>query len=225
MRLSISTIDVWSCTSACTASIDLAQYGSKLTSLRVLEVLVAGHTLHAPLDVVDATVALIGATSTTLRSLAIVSGSDCFTLEKVRQFLASAGKHLHYLSLFLPGECAVEDYQGGRGVLLQPMSARTFGAMRHGDERLFFPRATEAVDEDGFMFLDTPPPSDSEPMLPSELDFDEDEEMQTEMLSNMAQGMCISLLEPARIMAHAPGWGAEARRQCEAVLPPEHWLC
>ena len=108
------------------------------------------------------------------------------------------------------------------------MSAYTLAASLREDERLFFPRATAAIDEDGYMFQvgslstfapcshhavahdatlffrivpslsapalltpcslplqDFPPPSDTEPLLPPDLDYHEDEEMQTEVLSNM----------------------------------------
>lgn len=213
----------------CSCSQDqITHQGGWLTSLRVLEVLILSDTnVHAtgPRAAVEATVQMIRSAAPTLRSLALLSGSNLFTLRDVRSILEEAGKHLHYLSVCLPGTCVLDDYCDGRGVLIQPLSAAASNEpwVRFVDERLFFPRGTEVIDEEGSMYVEWPDP-DGEPSLHAELNFDEDEEMQTDMLSNMAHGLCIRLLEPARVIAHAPGWGEAARRQCEAALPRPHWL-
>ena len=47
-----------------------------------------------------------------------------------------------------------------------------------------------------------------------------EEEMRTEMLRNAAEGLCIALREPARILAHTPASAAE----CARALPLARWL-
>ena len=123
-RLSISMVEPVPFYQPCCGchGAEMVHYGRKLTALRVLEVLLTGHPRpNAPSwlpgdtsNTVEATVQLIRATAATLRSLAIVSGSLHFNLDHMRPFLADVGKRLHFLSLILPGECAVEDYRGGR---------------------------------------------------------------------------------------------------------------
>ena len=55
-------------------------------------------------------------------------------------------------------------------------------------------------------------------------------EMSSDMLRNAADGLCIALLEPARVLAHEPSWGpnvqtrAKALRTCAAALPEARWL-
>ena len=55
-------------------------------------------------------------------------------------------------------------------------------------------------------------------------------EMNSEMLQNAAEGLCISLLEPARILAHEPDWGpsrdtrSKALLKCAAALPKPSWF-
>ena len=52
-------------------------------------------------------------------------------------------------------------------------------------------------------------------------------EMETEMLQNAAEGLCISLLEPARVRAHEPFGSATAAdriQSCLHILPAPHWL-
>ncbi len=196
-------------------------YGSRLIKLRVLEILMyatdywcVGYRARA--QEVDAYVDLVRATAPTLRSLAIVSGCG-FAIEEVRQFLPDIGGRLHYLALFL-GTCDINDYRGGRGILLQPTSAAMRAARERGDDRLYFRYGAEHdMDENAEI-------TEIDGGLPDNLCADAEEEMETEMLRNMAEGLCVALLEPARVLAHFPGWGEAARRRCEAALPLAHWL-
>jgi hypothetical protein len=66
---------------------------------------------------------------------------------------------------------------------------------------------------------------------------EDDEDIETEMLSNAAEGLCIALLEPARVLCHVPlrrlnlaapaaaGERPGALHQCAAALPDQRWLC
>ena len=67
------------------------------------------------------------------------------------------------------------------------------------------------------------------PRNPSACDLEEEMEleMETEMLQNAAEGLCISLLEPARVRAHEPFGSATAAdriQSCLHILPATHWL-
>ena len=69
-------------------------------------------------------------------------------------------------------------------------------------------------------------------------DDDEDDdklegEIRTEMLRNMAEGLCIGLREPARVLAHEPadmliepgaGTATLAIHKCAEMLPLAKWL-
>lgn len=201
-------------------------------------------------SIASVTAQLIRSTASTLRTLSIVS-SGTFTVAHVRGLLLEAGQHLHYISLLMQGQSDLQPLDVRRrspaGVAriamyrLQPVSIRAYliglrlplpmtcqnlyrgTAGAYIAPSLCFPRGCEAVDEDGFMFFDK---SDGEvdERIPADFDFEEDEEMETEMLRNMVEGLCITLREPARVLAHAPGWGEEARRQCRAALPDAYWL-
>jgi hypothetical protein len=217
-----------------TAEVDFSQifatmiFGSELSALRVLEILIHEESDRKRAAVVSTLVHLIRSTSTTLRTLAICSGSG-FTINDVRQFLPHVGRHLHQLSLFVPGLCAVDGQWPNSGLVMQPMSVR----MREewDDPRLTFRMRREElefyhVDECSFGALEDDEDSldEENPELPDEFAADIEEEMQTDMLRTWVEGLCIELREPSRVLAHAPGWGIGARRECEAALPLAHWL-
>lgn len=184
---------------------------------------------------VGALVQLIRGVAPSLRSLALVSGS--IQPDDVRPFLREIGLAVHHLALFLPGLCDVREHtrdgrSPGYGVLLQPMTTRMVHARQQGDPRLYWRfegagdggnGAAGNVGADGPAGTSAAEPAEP-PELPADLHADIDEEMETDMLQNAAQGLCVTLLEPSRVLAHLPGWGKVARRQCKAALAPMLWL-
>ena len=134
-------------------------------------------------------------------------------------FVHDLQSQLHYLSLFLQEACEttyhVEAHADSPTMVLQPMTAAMIDAREAGDGRLFY-----GIELD----QSSPHFDDADPVLADDLRAGVAEEMHTEMIRNMVEGLCIALLEPARVLAHLPGWGLEARRQCEAALPLAHWL-
>lgn len=182
------------------------EYGKRFSALRVLEV------VQAQLDGVPfgqvargaesaaAVATLVRSTSPTLRTLSVIAPG--YQIQDVHPILRSAGPYLHYLSVFIP-DCP--SFAGEVGPIIAVCGDD--GSGEH-----------DADDDDDFE-------DDMMAEMESEM-----AEINTEMLQNSAEGLCIALLEPARILAHVPRWGptcatrAKALRKCAAAMPDARWF-
>ena len=163
-------------------------------SLRALEVSHTGGE-HA---VAEALHALLAQVAPTLRTLCVLSaGPECLLSPELIRMLRSCGAGLRHLSM-VSVETAILCWDTGEA-------------------------AAHAIDPGAPSIVLIPWPHASGQ---EEISIDpEDEmarEMATDMLENASQGLCISLEEPARVLAHVPADAAGAPRACVAALPRPH---
>ena len=144
---------------------------------------------------------LLDATRPTLRSLSLISPD--LTADEARALCRLVGAHLHFLALFLVD---VTIHQSADAQLLLGLAGPPSGRHPyHGDRPL--DGTADAEDE-------------------AEAEQCEYEEMQTEMVRNAADGLCVALQEPARVLCHDPRRAPPqvTLAACRAALAEPRWL-
>ena len=211
-------------------------YSKQLTSLRVLEVLHVAQLAKVHCSIKDAqmsleaTKALVCAVAPTLRSLSLVHttgdvAGSVGTAREVVPMLRAVGPSLHYLSVFLT-ECAAmlathQEPANAPACYGQYGQHTPAPRVPHDLKNhcvLDVPwRETEFTWEDAHWQADM----DDEPEV-------NDDEIETEMLLNAAEGLCLALREPARVLAHVPpatdGQRMAVVGRCGAALASPEWL-
>lgn len=187
-------------------------HGGRLTSLRVLEVLHVAELAKVHCSIKDAdmsfaaTRALVQAVAPTLRTLSLVhTTGNAGAAREMKNILRAVGPHLSYLSLFLVECRAILAVDGvGRGA-----ENRCVLDVPWREAEASWEAAHWQDDQDD--------------------DFESPEdEIETELLVNAAEGLCIALHEPARVLAHVPlatdGQRMPVVGACGAALASPEWL-
>ena len=172
------------------------EHGAQFTALRVLEILYASdgsHPVRMETDVLShrslSRWFLVQSTLATLRTLALIDVTgDMNVHTELTPLLRAAGPHLHYLSVCALGCQPTSSFENAPGIRREGWPGE-FGGLcylqLHGPllTHLAFDGQDDDDEDDGFDLA----------------------ELESDMLRNAVEGLCISLREPARIVTHLHG--------------------